>query len=118
MYPETHRSLNAASQEYFYRTKRVANFGAPGPKVEDWKRYKDAMGVIEGWLKKNGENQKYVAGNSITYADIMLAARLQRVRKVFGEDSEEWKGIQEWHQGRWGALIGDFKQYEVSKISY
>jgi len=123
--PATYEILREESQSYFYRTKGIEELRLPEDKVDmQWKMFEAGLGVVDGWLKKNGEGQKFVAGHSISYADITLAARLLRVKKVFdgkkaldgnshgSTESKEWELVQGWHGGRWARLVAEFKQYE------
>lgn len=110
--PATHKILNAASQEFFYRTKNMAQLD-----VEDWKKFEDGLGRVDGWLKRKEEAQKYIAGDTISFADICVAARLIWPKKVFGKDSEEWRRISGWHGGRWGEVVEAFKEYEGWKVA-
>lgn len=110
--PATHKILNTASQEYFWRTKGIGEMDPSRSKIDQWKQFEDGIGSVDGWLKEN-EGQKYVAGGTISFADVMLAARLLWIKKVFGDGGDEWQTVRSWHGGRWGALIDDLKQYEV-----
>ena len=122
--PATHKILNEASQSYFYRTKGIEELRLSEEKIdEQWKMFEAGMGVIEGWLKNNGEGQEFIAGDAITYGDIALAARILWYKKVLDDrtldrsnessnESKEWQRIQGWHGGRWAKLVADFKRYE------
>jgi len=111
--PATHKIINTASQEFFWRTKNMAQLNPGGDTTEHWKKLKEGLGTVDGWLKRKEEAHKYIAGDTISFADISLVARLLWPKRVFGEDSEEWQRISSWHGGRWGALVEEFKEYEV-----
>jgi glutathione S-transferase len=115
--PATHTILNEASQEYFYRTKGIDKFRIPEHELDDhWKKLEVEMGIIDDWLKRNGEGQKFIAGDSIAYIDIHLTARLIRTKKVLESKaqgrSNGWDIIKEWHGGRWARMVAEFEQYE------
>jgi glutathione S-transferase len=123
--PASCEILNEASRSYFYRTRNIEGLKIPEDRMdEEWKRFEAGMGEIDKWFKKNGKEQKYVAGNTISYADIVLAARLLWIKKAYDgkrvldrdtqgrRESKEWEYIQGWHGGRWAKLVAEFQQYE------
>ncbi|KAJ7070509.1 hypothetical protein C8F01DRAFT_1046080 [Mycena amicta] len=114
--PSTLPILNAASQEYFQRT-RSHLFGAerledvfPPPHSERdaavWKQFKEMLGRIDGWMK----GSKYFMGEQVCYADITLAGWLYWVRLVLSK--EKWAEIESWHAGRWARLMEEMGRYE------
>ncbi|KAK0202353.1 hypothetical protein DFS33DRAFT_1275466 [Desarmillaria ectypa] len=116
---QTNFILNPVSEEYFRRTREGGVFG--GKKLEDvipkgedrereWARLKADFGKIDGWY---GKGDRYVMGDTVSYADFTVGAWLLWVRIVYGADSEEWKDISTWHGGRWGALVQNFEKYET-----
>jgi glutathione S-transferase len=118
--PATHTILNEASQGYFHRTKGIDKLRIPEDKLDEhWKKFEAEMGIIDDWLKRNGEGQKFITGDSITYADIHLTARLLWIKKVLEGQKEQgdeigngWDLIKEWHGGRWAGIVAEFEQYE------
>jgi len=44
--------------------------------------------------------------------DIDLASCLNRLRVIWGDDSQQWKDISSWNNGRWAAIIEAMKKYE------
>jgi glutathione S-transferase len=111
--PETHKIINTASQEFFWRTKNIEQLEPEGDQTEHWKKLEDGLGKVDRWLKEKEEAQKYIAGDTISFADISLAARLLWPKRVFGENSNEWRRISGWHGGRWGGLVEALKEYEI-----
>jgi len=117
--PATHTILNEASQGYFHRTKGIDELRIPEDELDDhWKQLEVEMGVIDDWLKMNGEEQKFITGDSIAYVDIHLTSRLLWMKKVLdgktqgSKVSNGWDLIKEWHGGRWAAMVTEFEQYE------
>ena len=49
----------------------------------------------------------------ITYADVIVAAFFTWVQKTLGKDSQEWKDIATWDDGRWGKLVAGFEKYGI-----
>jgi hypothetical protein len=109
--PATHTILNEASQGYFHRTKGIDKLRLPEDKLDDhWKKLEIEMGIIDDWLKRNGEGQKFITGDSIAYVDIHLTSRLLWMKKVL--ESNGWDLIKEWDGGRWAGMVAEFEQYE------
>lgn len=117
--PATLPILNAVSQDYFRRT-REALFN--GRRLEDvaptgethivmWKKFKDSLGQIDGWISKDGAGSKYLMGDTICYADITVAGYLRWARAVLPK--ERWDEILTWHGGRWADLMREFEKYDL-----
>ncbi|KAJ7605039.1 hypothetical protein DFH06DRAFT_1253350 [Mycena polygramma] len=111
--------LNPASQEYFRRTREEL-FG--GRRLEDvlptgeahtalWSEVKDALGQVDGWIRKNGADSKYFMGETLCYADITVAGFLRWGKMVLGKD--KWDDIMTWHSGRWANLMREMEKYDV-----
>ena len=119
--------LRPPSQVYFRKTREAAL----GAKLEDLapagseKRatslanlQKDASKVA-AWYKADGSKDKiFVLGDSagITYADVIVAAFFTWVQKTLGKDSQEWKDIATWDDGRWGKLVAGFEKYGIFDV--
>ncbi|KAJ2929446.1 hypothetical protein H1R20_g7648, partial [Candolleomyces eurysporus] len=81
-----------------------------------WKDAEEGYSTVNDWLKaaSKSPNQAvgpWLTGKDVRLADIVLAADLAWPVAVFGEDSEEWKKIGSWNDGRWREYWGLFKQY-------
>ncbi|TFK45007.1 hypothetical protein BDQ12DRAFT_673949 [Crucibulum laeve] len=111
--------LNPPSAEYFIRT-RSAMWGksirdvlpSGEERVEEWKKAKESVGIVDGWLKKNGEGP-FIMGATPCFADFFVGGCLTHLKSVLGEDSEEWKDITTWHNGRWKAFLDGLKEYQA-----
>jgi len=116
--PPSGLKLNPPSVAYFRRT-REATFGKTledlVPKGDDavaqWAKLKDGLGKVDAWYAKSGG--PYLLGNTASWADIVVACYFIWMRIIWGEDSQEWKDISSWHEGRWKGLIDNFKKYET-----
>jgi len=65
---------------------------------------------VEKWYKPG---QTFVSGTQdLIFADLQLAGYLIWVRSLWGEDSEEWREILTWNNGRWKALFEKLKPFE------
>jgi len=113
MLPATHANLGPSGQGYYRATvekligKKLEDFSPSGPvRDECWKQVKQWFNVVDGWLKL--EEGPYFMGNTISFTDIILVSYLTWIRKVLGEESEEWKDIICWHSSRWGKLAEAF----------
>lgn len=108
--------LNPPSAEFYYHARSI-NFGKPLEQVEPvgeervkaWANAKAVFDTVNGWLSKR--TGPYFMGESPTFADFVVASMLQMIKITFGEDSEEWKDIATWNDGRWVTLLKDLDQY-------
>lgn len=115
----TSAGLNPVSGEYWTRTKGVM-FGMSTDKVipneqvreEKWRVMKAEFDLLDSWLQKNPSGP-FVLGDTLSAADCALAACLFRMRIIWGEDSDEWKRVKLWHNGRWGKFLDVMKPYEA-----
>ncbi|KAK7060782.1 hypothetical protein VNI00_000514 [Paramarasmius palmivorus] len=93
--PKATWALNKASEAHFRKEglemKAEAEFGA-----------------INTLLTKEDE---FVMGDTLSFADFALGAILVTSKVLLGEDSEEWKRIANWHEGRWGKLSQSLEKY-------
>lgn len=71
------------------------------------------MGKIAQWIEVDGKDRKFFMGDKPCYADFFIGAGLESMKRVLGEDSEEWRRIAQWHGGRWGRLVAALEEFEV-----
>jgi len=117
--PAASNKLNPRSQEYFRRT-REKTFGKAlediAPKGEvaivEWERFKDGLGKADAWYAKNGGQGPFLLGETPSWGDIIVAGYLNWTRVVWGDDSQQWKDVSSWNNGRWVAIIEALKKYE------
>ncbi|KAG6872892.1 hypothetical protein C0995_005597 [Termitomyces sp. Mi166 len=120
--PASHAILNPRSKEYFRRT-REAHFGKPlediAPKgevaIEEWAKVEKGLNDVAVWLEKGKENGPYFLGQEPAFVDFVLAAHLLYYKKIWGVDSQQWKDISTWDNGRWERLVKDFEKYESAQ---
>ena len=43
----------------------------------------------------------FVTGDTVSCADFFISAFLMYLKNIWGEDSEEWKDVTSWNDGRW-----------------
>ncbi|KAK0193080.1 hypothetical protein F5146DRAFT_1192509 [Armillaria mellea] len=95
------KKTNDATVSYFIR-------GAEREKL--WANAKENLGKMNKW-SEGGEGD-FVMGNEPCFADTAISGFLQFTRVMLGEESEEWKEIASWNDGRWGKYLESFKPYE------
>lgn len=54
----------------------------------------------------------WILGDSISFADFVVASYLTCIQRVFGQESKEWQELRSLNGGRWGRLF-DETQYLV-----
>ncbi|EPQ57497.1 hypothetical protein GLOTRDRAFT_74336 [Gloeophyllum trabeum ATCC 11539] len=103
--------LNPPSQEYFIRTReavwgKLDDVCPPGPKREQqMKAAKAGFDIVNGWYAKAGEDKLYLMGDTPSWADIIVAAYTLSIKRIHGENSDEWRQLSSWHGGRWAKLV-------------
>ncbi|KAI0786196.1 hypothetical protein C8Q75DRAFT_808602 [Abortiporus biennis] len=121
----TSKYLNPKSEEYFRRTRDF------GKELEDvvpgglssgtecsekvWKSVQDGLDTLALWYDKNEAEGKglYLYGNSVSYADVLVAGRLIWIRVVLGDKSKEWGRVKSFNGGRWESFLNNFEKYHT-----
>ncbi|KAJ6620798.1 glutathione S-transferase [Mycena sp. CBHHK59/15] len=115
--------LRPKSEEYFVRTreaifgKKIADMVPTGEAHEvAWKAVETGFGKLNGWMR---EDDPFVMGDVLSFADFVVAGDLQWCRKAFGEEDVKWKEMMVWHGGRWSKLLKNLEKYEglVEEVS-
>ncbi|PFH48600.1 hypothetical protein AMATHDRAFT_149507 [Amanita thiersii Skay4041] len=112
----TFRLLNPRSQE-FYRSVRekihrvkLEEIEPKGEKAEVmWKRVKESYDKLDGYYRLSGG--PYLMGETLSYVDIAIASLSAWIRSLHGKDSDKWKDIISWNDGRWGRLVESLEKY-------
>ncbi|KAH7890789.1 hypothetical protein F5I97DRAFT_1798953 [Phlebopus sp. FC_14] len=109
--------LNPPSEKYFRSTREAAygmkieEFSPEGAKREaDWAKAKEGLTAVDRWLSKNGGG-KYVMGDSVSYADGILAGWLIWIKITNEVGGAKWKEFASWHEGRWETYITSLEDY-------
>ncbi|KAJ3570057.1 hypothetical protein NP233_g4652 [Leucocoprinus birnbaumii] len=105
-----------SSLEYFYRTRAVM-FGKPVEQVKPvgeelektWKGLFEIFTAMEEWYAKSSGS--FLVGDTPSFGDFTVAAMLQGMKIVFGEESEDWKKVTSANSGRWAKLLADLDKY-------
>ena len=116
--PAVHRVANPASKAFIRRT-REAWFGKPLEEIEprgeeavaEWAKVEKGWGTIAGWYAKSGG--PFLLGETVSWADFVVACWLMTVRSLWGEDSQRWRDMASWNGGRFGKLLDDLKEYQA-----
>ena len=74
-------------------------------RVVKWAKFREVMNQVDECLAKTDAKGPYVMGDIISWADVFLASYLIYFKIIWGEDSEEWKDIASWNQGRWANFL-------------
>ncbi|PBK91081.1 hypothetical protein ARMGADRAFT_1014299 [Armillaria gallica] len=107
------KKVNDATAAYFLRV-RLGGVAKDAPEGEEREKLltsaKQNLGKINKWFE--GSEGDFVMGNEPCFADTAICAFLQFTRTMLGEESEEWKDVASWDDGRWGKYLEIFKPYE------
>lgn len=116
--PATYAYLTPKSQEYFRRTRelglgaKVEDIAPKGEKaVEEWAKLKAHYDKVDAWFAKTDDKGPFMMGDTISWADFVVAGWNGRIRRVMGPDSKEWKNIESWNAGRWSHLLVALSSY-------
>lgn len=117
--PTAFEKLSPRSQEYFRRTrekslrKTLEDLAPKGEAaVVEWAQFRDGLGKANAWYVKNGGQGPYLLGETQSWGDIIVASYFKWMRVVWGDDSQQWKDISFWNNGRWAAISEGLKKYE------
>ncbi|KAJ7597747.1 hypothetical protein C8J56DRAFT_920843, partial [Mycena floridula] len=116
LFPSVPRVLSPSSLEY-YRTTREALFGMTleemrpkgEKKAEEWKKVEAAFGKMAKWMPK--DSLFIMGGDKPTFPDFAIGACLIGLKLLFGEESEEWKSIETFDEGRWARTLKAWDRY-------
>ena len=117
--PKIHNILNPRSQEYYRRT-REARFGKTVedivPKGEqynvEWAKVREGFAKTDSCYQQGKEAGPYLLGSTICFGDLVYVSFATWSKKIYGEESTEWKDIQSWNEGRLIALMDALSKYE------
>ena len=101
------------SEEYYRRAREATPFGRKleevvpvgAERAAEWAKFRDGMSKIDECLGKTDSKGPFVMGDTISWADFFLSGYLMYFKIVWGEDSEEWKDVASWNEGRWENLL-------------
>ncbi|TRM57440.1 hypothetical protein BD626DRAFT_514772 [Schizophyllum amplum] len=109
--------LNDASKPYFRATREKALGGT----LEDIKPQGENLAVRLGALKEtymtflarvDAGGGPFLLGKAPCYVDFTAASLLQWMKAAIGADSEEWKAISEWEDGKVIKYLESMSAYE------
>ena len=80
--------------------------------ADEWAQFKDGLGKVDAWYAKNGGKGPFLLGETPSSGDIDVASCLNWLRVIWGDDSQQWKDISSWNNGRWAAIVEALKKYE------
>ena len=105
------RKLNPPSDR-FHRAQREELWGnlddlaAPSPNRDAmWKKVKDNLDKLSGFYERNGGGKPFLFGDTFSFADVVTLGYFSGFRIILGEESDEWKALGNWNNGRWGKLV-------------
>ncbi|PIL22614.1 hypothetical protein GSI_15304 [Ganoderma sinense ZZ0214-1] len=117
-------ALRPPSAEYFLKTREAmyGSFDEFAPKGSEkrgkhWEGLREIYRTLAGWLEADGRKDRlFFMGERISFADVSVAGFLWWIRRMFGEESDEWKEITGWDEGRWKRFMDAFAEYEAVDV--
>ncbi|KAK0489660.1 hypothetical protein EDD18DRAFT_1259043, partial [Armillaria luteobubalina] len=68
-----------------------------------WKTTRENLGKMNKWFE--GSEGDFVMGKEPCFTDTVISAFLWLIRNTVGRESEEWKDVATWNDGRWGKHL-------------
>lgn len=92
--------LLAPRSQAFFRATRDVRQLAPEERAQAWANANKGFARITAWMGRNGQGneQAWVMGERVTFADLFLASWMVWVRQV--EGGESWDEMMSWEGGR------------------
>lgn len=122
--------LDQEGAEYFRRTREVS-FNKPSvydicPKGEArreiWDKLKKEFDTLDSQMARNGEAGRWIMGERITYADMILSALFVWMKSVpsgairdGAEFETVWEFMKEWNEGRWKDMLAAMEPWMQQK---
>ena len=81
---------------------------------EEWRTAEAAFAKLDHWLSANeGGTEALVMGDDVCFADIVIASCLAWAKFSLGKNSDEWRRICSWNNGRWKRFSERFAEFEI-----
>ncbi|KAK0203365.1 hypothetical protein DFS33DRAFT_1474434 [Desarmillaria ectypa] len=113
-FPGIVAKMNDATALYLLKSRLGGALRVEAPKGEEreklWASAKKNFGKMNKWFE--GNDDEFVMEKQPCFADTVICAFLWFTRRMVGEESEEWKDIITWNDGKWGRYLDNFKLYE------
>jgi glutathione S-transferase len=119
--PAVAKILSQYSAEYFIRT-RSQWFGKPldeinkteEERVEALQKFKGFWDLMGTWYSRT--DGPFLMGDTISYADFIIASDVNFLAAAWGEESENWKEFSTWNEGKWVQLRDEIdRRCQISK---
>jgi len=104
--------LPERSQEFYQSTRDVS-----APRGEDavtrWDAFQKGLSSINKHYTEAREEigGDFLCENTPTFADFAVASALQWCYRGFGSESEQWKDIASWQEGKWAGFLQSLNKY-------
>ncbi|KAJ2912538.1 hypothetical protein MD484_g7892, partial [Candolleomyces efflorescens] len=79
-----------------------------------WKDAEDSLTIANGWFKTlDGEEGlgPWIMGDNVSYSDLIVGSGLAWIATCSMEDSEDWRKVGTWNNGRWKVFWEKMKPY-------
>ncbi|KAG5649664.1 hypothetical protein H0H81_002595 [Sphagnurus paluster] len=113
--------MNPPSQAYIRRYREAA-FGKRLEEIpptgvvaeEEWAKFMSGWDVVGGWLERGKSDGPFFLGKEPIFVDFVVASFLMFMKKVWGEESAQWKDLSGRSGGRWGMFLKALEKYEIA----
>lgn len=112
-------SLNEPSAVYFRKTREEA-FGKTLEELnteEMWQKFEQALERLKGYYDANGAGKDLLLmGDRVSFCDLQIASLFVWAKVITGEDSQDWKRIIAFQNGKWVKFMEQFRAYETVEL--
>ena len=70
-----------------------------------WTQAREDMSTANEWYSAGGNKGPFMLGETLSWADIVVSAHFLCWKLLLGPDSQKWKDIESWDEGRWASLM-------------
>ncbi|KAL1718246.1 hypothetical protein EV715DRAFT_273668 [Schizophyllum commune] len=74
---------------------------------------KETYAWVQTCMQANGDDAPFLAGDTLSYSDLVVAASLKWLSKASAED---WSKVSEWHDGRWRRLLAATEELMIEGL--
>lgn len=116
VYPIIVSNMNESSANYL-KANNSTTAGEPIPDAEVLlAKTEQDLWKVHGWYenasRSSGDKGPFLMGEVVSWADFVVCAQFLGWRTILGPGTKEWKYMEKWNAGKWGALVENLGKYQ------
>ncbi|THH04233.1 hypothetical protein EW145_g5669 [Phellinidium pouzarii] len=104
--------LDDANKNFFETTRNVTAPPVGAARDAVWNTVKEGLDFTADLYDTNGANKPFYLGDTFSFADTVVIGYLMWVKIILGADSDEWKLVASWREGRWEKFLELTKKWQ------